>query len=66
MTDMNRWGVAGCHDQIETITNWLVEHASRLHIKITHVAARRLVEFAVAKTAKKNCCAARTSEHNDR
>ena len=47
MVQMNKWGVDGCRENVETILEWLKEEATKRRLPFFSPAARLLVKRAI-------------------
>jgi len=52
MIQMNKWGVQGCEENIETIVEWLKEEAARRKLPYITAAGRMLVRRAIHNARK--------------
>jgi hypothetical protein len=52
MVQMNKWGVQGCEENIETIVEWLKEEAARRNLPYITAAGRMLVRRAIHNARK--------------
>ncbi|MGA0081940.1 MAG: hypothetical protein ACO3IT_09280 [Ilumatobacteraceae bacterium] len=52
MVQMNKWGVPGCEENIETITAWLKEEASRRGLPYLSTVGKMLVRRAIHNARK--------------
>ena len=52
MVQMNKWGPAGCTENIETIVEWLKEEAGNRGLPFFSMPARMLVRRAIANARK--------------
>lgn len=53
MVQMNKWGVEGCGENIETIVEWLREEAEKRRLPFLRPAGRLLVRRAIHNAKKK-------------
>jgi len=52
MVQMNKWGVDGCEQNVETILEWLREEAAKRHLPFAKPLAKILVKRAIANARK--------------
>jgi len=52
MTQMNKWGIEGCEQNVETIVEWMKEEAAKRKLPYLKTVGRMLVRRAIANARR--------------
>jgi hypothetical protein len=52
MTQMNKWGIAGCEQNVETIVEWMKEEAAKRKLPYLNTVGRILVRRAISNARR--------------